>query len=60
MVVLFTPGEQHESTVFIPLMERGAVKRPGRGAPSGVPSGWWGTRAIAQHPVGTATPTSAA
>lgn len=33
MVVLVTPGEQHESTMFKPLMEAGAVKRPGRGRP---------------------------
>ena len=33
MVVLFAPGEQHESTVFIPFMEGGAVQRAGRGRP---------------------------
>jgi transposase len=33
MVVLLTPGQQHESTMFKPLMEAGAVKRPGRGRP---------------------------
>jgi len=33
MVVLLTPGQQHESTMFIPLLEGGAVKRAGRGRP---------------------------
>jgi transposase len=33
MVVLLTPGQQHESTMFKPLMEAGAVKRLGRGRP---------------------------
>lgn len=33
MVMLLTPGQQHESTMFIPLLEGGAVKRPGRGRP---------------------------
>jgi transposase len=32
--VLLTAGERHEQSVFEPLMERGAVKRPGgRGRP---------------------------
>jgi transposase len=31
MVVLLTPGQQHESTMFMPLMEGGAVQRAGRG-----------------------------
>jgi len=33
MSILLTPGQQHEATVFEPLMERGAVKRTGRGRP---------------------------
>jgi transposase len=33
MVVLLTPGQQHESTMFEVLMEQGHVKRPGRGRP---------------------------
>ena len=32
-VVILTPGERHEQTVFEQLMERGAVKRVGRGRP---------------------------
>ncbi len=28
-----TPGQRHEATVFAPLLEQGAVKRPGRGRP---------------------------
>ena len=31
MVLLLTAGERHEQTQFAPLMERGAVKRTGRG-----------------------------
>jgi transposase len=33
LVLLLTAGERHEQSVFEPLMERGAVKRPGRGRP---------------------------
>ena len=33
MVVLLTSGERHEQPVLPLLMERGAVKRPGRGRP---------------------------
>jgi transposase len=33
LTVLLTPGQQHESTVFEPLMHRGAIRRPGRGRP---------------------------
>jgi transposase len=33
MAVLFTPGQQHESTVLEPLLEQGAVPRSGRGRP---------------------------
>lgn len=33
MRLLLTPGQQHESTVFVPLMQGGAVKRAGRGRP---------------------------
>ena len=33
LTVLLTPGQQHESTVFEPLMHRGAIPRPGRGRP---------------------------
>jgi transposase len=33
MVVLLSPGQQHESTMFIPLLEGGAVPRAGRGRP---------------------------
>ena len=30
---VLTPGERHETTAFVQLMEQGAVKRPGRGRP---------------------------
>ena len=33
MVVLLTPGQQHESTMFEVLMEQGQVKRLGPGRP---------------------------
>lgn len=33
MTMVLTPGQQHEATVFIPLMEGGAVKRAGCGRP---------------------------
>ena len=37
MVFELTPGEQHEATVFELLMERGAIKRRGRGRPRRLP-----------------------
>jgi transposase len=33
MTVLLTAGQRHEPPQFVPLMERGAVKRSGRGRP---------------------------
>jgi Transposase DDE domain len=33
MVLLITAGQCHEQTMFEPLLERGAVKRAGRGRP---------------------------
>jgi transposase len=33
MALLLTAGQRHEQTMFEPLMETGAVKRPGRGRP---------------------------
>jgi transposase len=33
MTLVLTPGQQHEATVFEPLMAQGAVKRTGRGRP---------------------------
>jgi len=33
MVIVLTPGQQHEATVFEALLEQGAVRRPGRGRP---------------------------
>jgi len=33
MTCLLTPGQRHEARSFIPLMERGAVKRPHSGRP---------------------------
>lgn len=37
MTFLLTPGQQHECTVFEQLMERGAIKRTGRGRPRRLP-----------------------
>jgi transposase len=33
MVMVLTPGQPHEATVFEALLEQGAVRRPGRGRP---------------------------
>jgi transposase len=33
LTILLTPGQQHEATVFEPLMHQGAVRRSGRGRP---------------------------
>ena len=33
MTLILTPGQDHESRMLKPLMERGAVKRRGRGRP---------------------------
>jgi len=33
LTVLLTPGQQHEATVFAPLMHQGAIRRPRRGRP---------------------------
>ena len=30
---MLTPGQRHEATAFEPLLEQGAVPRPGRGRP---------------------------
>jgi transposase len=33
MTLVLTPGQRHEATAFAPLLEQGAVRRPGRGRP---------------------------
>jgi transposase len=33
LTLLLTPGQQHESTEFVPLLDHGAVKRRGPGRP---------------------------
>lgn len=33
LTALLTPGEQHDSTALVPLMEQGQVARPGKGRP---------------------------
>jgi transposase len=37
MVLLLTAGQRHEQTMFEPLMQAGAVKRPGYGRPRSRP-----------------------
>ena len=34
MAHVLTAGQRHEQTVFAPLLDAGAVKRPGRGRPA--------------------------
>ena len=33
LIFVLTPGEQHEATVFVPLLAQGAVQRAGPGHP---------------------------
>lgn len=33
LAFVLTPGQQHETTIFNDLMDRGTVRRPGRGKP---------------------------
>jgi transposase len=33
LTLVLTPGQRHEATAFAPLLEQGAVRRPGRGRP---------------------------
>jgi transposase len=33
MTLVLTPGQRHEAIAFEPLLEQGAVRRPGRGRP---------------------------
>ena len=50
MALVVTAGQRHEPTAFRPLMERGAVKRRGRGRPGCAPSGWSATAATPTAP----------
>ena len=36
-MILATPGQRHEQAALVPLLDRGAVKRRGRGRPRGRP-----------------------
>ena len=51
MAILLTAGERHEQTAFEPLMERGAVKRPGRGRPRVRPKRLVGDKAYSSRRV---------
>ena len=51
MVVLLTPGQQHESTMLVPPWSMARCGVPVGGGPSGVPGTWWRTKDIAApHP----------
>lgn len=66
-MLLLTAGERHEQSVFIPLMEAGAVKRPGgRGRPRRRPKRLVGDKGyssrkvrcyLRQHGIGATIPT---
>jgi transposase len=49
LTILLTPGQQHESTVFEPLMHRGAIRRVGRGRPRVRPCRAVGDKAYTGH-----------
>ena len=51
MVLLVTAGQRHEQTAFRPLMEAGAVKRPGRGRPRSRPARVVGDRGYTGRPI---------
>ena len=51
MVVLVTPGQQHEATMFEPLMEQGEVKRRGRGRPRIRPRRIVGDKGYSSRPI---------
>jgi Transposase DDE domain len=54
LTVLLTPGQRHEARAFAPLLEQGAVRRPGRRPRASVRAGSRGTRAT---PAGPGVPT---
>ena len=51
MVLVVTAGQRHEQTAFRPLMERGAVKRRGRGRPRVRPDRVVGDRGDTGRPI---------
>lgn len=48
---LITPGQRHETIAFAELMERGAVRRPGRGRPRRRPQALLGDKAYSTRAV---------
>lgn len=50
MTLVLTPGQRHEATAFRPLLERGAVRRPGRGRPRLRPKRVVGDKAYTGRP----------
>jgi transposase len=51
MALVVTAGQRHEQTAFRPLMERGAVKRKGRGRPRVRPLRVVGDRGYTGRPI---------
>ena len=51
MVLVVTAGQRHEQTAFRPLMERGAVRRRGRGRPRVRPDRVVGDRGYTGRPI---------
>ena len=51
MALVVTAGQRHEQTAFRPLMEAGAVKRPGRGRPRSRPDRVVGDRGYTGRPI---------
>jgi transposase len=51
MALVVTAGQRHEQTAFRPLMERGAVKRRGRGRPRVRPDRVVGDRGYTGRPI---------
>jgi transposase len=49
LTVLLTPGQQHEATVFGPLLHQGAIRRRGRGRPRIRPCRTSGDKAYTGH-----------
>lgn len=50
MTLVLTPGQRHEATTFRPLLEQGAVRRPGRGRPRRRPKRVGGDTAYTGRP----------
>jgi transposase len=49
MTFVLTPGQRHETTAFQPLMEQGAINRPGPGRPKQRPGRVVGDKGYSSH-----------